>query len=424
MLLDIFNTLLEFLTIYLFFAAFAHIQLRGYYLWFFLPISIGLSVFFCLDIPHILVLNIGLFILTQFISFSFVPFKERLLYSVCSVFITMSLEMLFNTFLPSHLLHTFRGDTISNIVMVFISFLYYHGFSESAIPFDIAAFLKRRFVLLLICFIIWTALIQVYVLQSSRLWPYIPGVVSLIFFTLFILGMILDISYYRSEEHKQNVIYKENLQSIEKYLQEIKIENHNYKHHIHHLQSMVQTANNLDDLQKNIDSYINELDQSSELLEMILATSNIQYKALLYGAYMQCTQKGILFSFTATQILPSFPIDDYQLVVAVENLISNAVEANEVLPNSADRFVHISLCADTNMNEISVSNPLPSFSGDINDFLISGNSSKSSSDHSGLGLPSILLTMSSHGVNFFGKYDDKSQTICYTIQYVMEAKNV
>ncbi|MBO6159019.1 MAG: GHKL domain-containing protein [Firmicutes bacterium] len=424
MLWDIINTLLEFLTIYLLFTSFAHIRILEHYVWIYLPISIGLSVFFCLDIPHILVLNIGLFIATQCLSFSVIPFRERLLYSVCSVFITMSLEMLFNTFLPMHLLHTFRGDTMSNIVMVLISFLYYLGINKSLIPFDITAFLKRRFVLLLICFVIWTALIQVYILQASRLWSYIPGVVSLVFFSFFIVGMILDIRYYRSEEHKQNVIYKENLQSIEKYLQEIKIENHNYKHHIHHLQSMVQTATNLDDLKLTIDSYVTELDESSELLEMILAISNIQYKALLYGAYMQCTQREISFSFTATQILPSFPIDDYQLVVAIENLISNAVEANEVLPDSADRFINISLYADANKNEISISNPLPSFSGDINDFLISGNSSKTSSDHSGLGLPSILLTMSSHKVYFFGKYDDKRQTICYTIQYVMEANRV
>ncbi|MBR3392800.1 MAG: LytTR family transcriptional regulator DNA-binding domain-containing protein [Firmicutes bacterium] len=42
--------------------------------------------------------------------------------------------------------------------------------------------------------------------------------------------------YIHSEEHKQNIVYKNNLASIEKYLQEIKIENHDYKHHISSLQ--------------------------------------------------------------------------------------------------------------------------------------------------------------------------------------------
>ena len=421
MLWDIANTLLEFLTVYLLFAAFAHTQLLGRYLWVYIPIALGLSIFFCLDIPHVLILNVGLFILTQYISFSSVPTKERLLYSVYAVFITLSLEMFFNTFLPLHLLHTFRGDTISNLIMVLIISLYYYCLMKSTIHFDISAFMKRRFILLLICFIVWIGLIQAYVLQASNLWSYLPGVVSLIFFIFFILGMILDIRYFRSEEHKQNVIYKENLDSIEKYLQEIKIENHNYKHHIHHLQSMVRTATSMKDLQSSIDSYVTELDQSTELLEMILATSNVLYKALLYGAYMKCSQKGIPFYFTSSQILPSFPINDYLLVAAVENLISNAVEANEVLPDETEKFVKISLSADTNQNEISVSNPLQNFSGDINDFLISGNTSKKATDHHGLGLTSILLTMSARGVNFFGKYDENNQTICFTIQYTKGA---
>lgn len=55
MLWDIGNTLLEFLTIYLLFTTFAHIKLINRHLCVFVPIAIGLSVFFCLDIPHFII---------------------------------------------------------------------------------------------------------------------------------------------------------------------------------------------------------------------------------------------------------------------------------------------------------------------------------------------------------------------------------
>ena len=128
MLWDIGNTVLEFLTVYLLFAAFAHMNFVNRHLLIYTPIALGLSVFFCIDVPHVLVLNVGLFILAECISFSCVPLKDRILYACFAVFITLSLEMFFNTFLPIHLLHTFRGDTIANLVMVVVVAVYWYIF--------------------------------------------------------------------------------------------------------------------------------------------------------------------------------------------------------------------------------------------------------------------------------------------------------
>ena len=418
MLWDVANTLLEFLTIYVLFSAFAHLRLIHRHLWTYIPFAIGLSVFFCLNIPHFIILNIGLFILMQYVSFSSVPSRERILYACCSVFIVLTLELFFNTFLPLHLLHTFRGDTISNLIMVTVIAIYYYISMKTSIHIDVTAFMRRRYILVLICFIIWLALTQVYLQRMSELWSFIPGFISLTFFFIFIIGIILDIRYVRSEEHKQNVIYKDNLKSIEQYLQEIKIENHDYKHHIHHLQNMVRTASTIKDLQSNVDAYVAELDQSTALLETILAIDNTLFKALLYGAYMNCSRENIPFSFTTTGLLPSFPVKDYQMVAAVENLISNAVEANECLLKEEDRFVKIDIFADSSQNSITISNPVHEYSGNIRDYYMSGNTSKDPNIHYGVGLNSVLSSMSAHGVEFFGQYNELSQTITFTIRYM------
>ena len=178
MLWDIGNTVLEFLTVYLLFAAFAHMNFVNRHLLIYAPIALGLSVFFCIDVPHVLVLNVGLFILAECISFSSVPLKDRILYACFAVFITLSLEMFFNTFLPIHLLHTFRGDTIANLVMVVVVAVYWYISIKESFHFDIAAFMKRRYILLIICFVIWASLTQVYLQKASELWSYLPGVIS------------------------------------------------------------------------------------------------------------------------------------------------------------------------------------------------------------------------------------------------------
>ena len=417
MLWDIGNTLLEFLTIYLLFTAFAHIKLINRHLYVFVPIAIGLSVFFCLDIPHFIILNIGLFISMQYVSFFSVPSRERIIFACISVFIALTLEIFLNTFLPLHLLHTFRGDTISNIIMVGIAAIYYCISFKSSIRLDITAFMIRHYVLLLVCFIIGASLTQVYIQRAQQLWSYLPGILSLLFFLVFIIAIILDIQYMRSEEHMQNMIYKENMDSIGKYLQDIKIENHDYKHHIHHLQNMVHTASTLSDLQSHVDAYVSELDQSTALLETILAIDNTLFKALLYGAYMRCAREKIPFSFTVSGFLPSFPVKDYQLVSTVENLISNAVEANESLKEEQERFIKINILANANQNMISVSNPIYEYSGNINDYYLPGNTSKDPTLHYGIGLNSVLSSMSAHGVDCFGQYDDVTQTITFTIGY-------
>ncbi len=417
MIWDIANTVLEFLTIYLLFISFAHLKFFHRHLYVYIPTALVLSVFFCLDIPHYLILNVGLFILAQYISFISVPYKERFLYACFAVFITLTLELFFNTFLPVHLLHTFRGDTLSNVFMVIVASIFYYVSMKTAFHYDVAAFMRRHFILLLICFVIWLFLTQVYLQKAAAIWTYLPGLLSMVFFTIFIIGIISDIMFVRSEEHKQNIIYRETLHSVDKYLQELKIENHDYKHHIHHLQNMVHTASDVDSLIKNIDSYIEELDQSTAMYETILAIDNTLFKALLYGAYMKCSKENIPFYFTTTSLLPSFPIKDYQLVAAVENMISNAVEANELIKDGMDRFVRIEIYANSIRNEIVISNPLQHFTGNINDYFVFGKTSKDLSSHSGAGLTSILSAMSENGIDFFGKYDEEKETISFTISY-------
>ena len=416
MVWDIANTLLEFLSVYLLFTAFAHVKIFDRHLLIYVPIAVGLSIFFCLDIPHVLILNVGLFILCECVSFNSVHLKERVVYACFAAFITLSLEIFFNTFLPSEILHTFRGDTISNLLMVVLVAAYYFVSLKTSFHLDITSFMRRRYVLLIICFIIWAVLAQIYLQQIQGVWPYLPGLISVIFFIIFIIGIILDIRYIHSEEHKQNIVYKNNLASIEKYLQEIKIENHDYKHHIHYLQNRIRSYGD-SQLQEEIDSYVAELDKSTELRDMILSINNSLFRSVLYGSYLRCQEYDIPFHFSTTNLLPAFPIKDYQLVSALENLISNAIESNIAVTDVSRRYLHISLSADTENNSVSVTNPIENYTGNIDDYFHSGYTTKDALSHQGLGLTSTLQALSDNGISLSAKYAENVSAITFTIRY-------
>ena len=419
MVWDIMNTLLEFSTIYLLFLSFSNLKPINSHLYLYIPLALGLSVYFCLNIPHLLLFNVILLILCQYVSFTSVSSKERLRYAAMSVFLTLSFEILITTFLPLKIMNTYFGDTITNLIMITIVIIVYLRSRKNNIYVEIAAFILRRFSVLLIFFLVWCVLAQIYVLRLFNIWTYLPGALSLLFLFLFGIGMILDIRYIRSEEHRENILYENSLQTIRSYLEKIRIENHDYKHHIHYLQDRIRTSNDRQ-LQEEVDSYVAELDKSTELQDMILSVDSILFRSVIYGCYLRCQENRIPFSFSTTNLLPAFPVKDYQLVSALENLISNAIENNMTIPDDSKRFLQIDLKADSAENIISITNPVANYTGNIDDYFLAGYSSKDPTVHKGLGLTSVLQTMSDNDIAFSAKYSENDSTISFTIRYFQQ----
>ena len=65
------------------------------------------------------------------------------------------------------------------------------------------------------------------------------------------------------------------------------------------------------------------------------------FRALLYRREMQARTLGITFILNASTILPMFPLRDYQLVTIFDNLLDNAFECVETLPN--EKWIKVSL---------------------------------------------------------------------------------
>ena len=127
MLWDIGNTILEFVIIYNLFHLLTDHPINGRESILYAFGSIVLSVFFCIDIPHYVLLNVGLFILLQLLCFYKTEIHYRVSASIETVFLTLSLEMMLLSLLPEKLFHTFLGDSIINILLFIITgilFLY------------------------------------------------------------------------------------------------------------------------------------------------------------------------------------------------------------------------------------------------------------------------------------------------------------
>ena len=131
----------------------------------------------------------------------------------------------------------------------------------------------------------------------------------------------------------------------------------------------------------------------------------------------KCKQNNIDFQFSTTDLLPNFPLKDFQLVEIMENLTANAIEHNMTLP-SIERKLSISFYALDGRNEITVTNPVRDIQMDLSDMLRYGYSSKDS-NHSGLGLFNIKQLADQNKLQFYGKRSDKY--VSFTLLYMEES---
>ena len=417
MLWDIANTLFEFINVFFIFHFLTNNPIKWPEIFLYSLGSIGLSVYFCIDIPHYVLINVVLFILLQFLCFYHTELRHRLFASIISVFLTLSLELMLLSLLPESLLHTFLGDSIINILLILFTVTLYFCFHRHSLASELNKLTYRFRYPVIILRVFWSFLTQRYQTQLSTIWKYLPGLISLGMFILFLGAAFFYLHMQRSAEHQKIVSYESHLSDINSYLEAIRKENHDYKHQIRHLYDRIATSSSLSSLKENLLPYIDSLDVSTEIPDTILSVDNTMMKALLYGAYLRCQKGEITFSFETTDTLPAFPIEDYLLVQILENLLSNAIEHNLTIPESTRRFVHIELSTDSHTNRIVIENAASNMDMSLSDFFKSGYSTKTGS-HQGLGLTNTRQILSEHNISFYGKKNENKCSIEFTLLYV------
>ena len=334
-----------------------------------------------------------------------------------SLLITIFLQFMFFSIIPSNLLQTNLGNLIGNlsiILVLSVVFLFSNKYKLAEVLRPII--LNHRFLVIVTLFFA-CFLGQFYLSRLSIFWTFLPGLVSLFIFLLAVVVICVYVYHVRSANRLQVQLLLRNIENTENYITSLRMQNHDYKHHLANLRNQVSTSVDLDTLKENIHSYINQMDQDRAFENSILNIGQPVLRAALYGCYTKCKQNNIDFQFSTTDLLPNFPLKDFQLVEIMENLTANAIEHNMILP-SIERKLSISFYALDGRNEITVTNPVRDIQMDLSDMLRYGYSSKDS-NHSGLGLFNIKQLADQNNLQFYGKRSDKF--VSFTLLYMEES---
>lgn len=415
MALDYLNCLIEFTCVLILFLSFSGLPLKKQNAFVYICLSFLISILFVfVDTP--LILNLSLFMVVSIIAFPNNP-KESLTYMAVSLLITIFLQFMFFSIIPSNLLQTNLGNLIGNLSIVLVLsvvFLFSNKYKLAEILRPII--LNHRFLVIVTLFFA-CFLGQFYLSRLSVFWTFLPGLVSLFIFLLAVVVLCVYVYHVQSANRLQVQLLMRNIENTENYITSLRMQNHDYKHHLANLRNQVSTSDDLNTLKENIHGYINQMDQDRVFENSILNISQPVLRAALYGCYTKCKQNNIDFQFSTTDLLPNFPLKDFQLVEIMENLTTNAIEHNMTLP-SIERKLSISFYALDGRNEITVTNPVRDIQMDLSDMLKYGYSSKDS-NHSGLGLFNIKQLADQNKLQFYGKRSDKY--VSFTLLYMEES---
>ena len=364
---------------------------------------------------QILPVNFSMFILATFILIYDMPFIDGIV-CVCSAFLcALFLEMTFDSLLPITLLHTDYGNLIANTVMLCCSSFLWIFCKKRNSDIPISRLIQRYRIPVLLILLFSSILGQIYVLQLSVFWTYLPGVIAVLLVFMVVFSLVLYVHYSKQAYAAKEELYQKNIATTEMIIDSYRTQIHNNKAHLDHLSGIINTSPSLTSAKEQVNNYLGHLRQSQETSSLIYSIEDPLLRAVLYGAYANCVEKDIDFRLEMSPLLPSFPLKDFELVEVVDNLIANAIDST--VTNKDNRSITIRLIADAYTNHLAVLNYYSGVAPDTSLILQKGFSTKSGS-HLGFGLSSITEILKPYHMVLNCEVDVAVQQICFSFEYL------
>lgn len=412
MFIDYINCLLEFSSVLFFFLIFiTFTPSKSEYVRYYICAAFLSLLFVFLETP--LLFNVSSFLILPLVSFR-QRSRDQIILMAISVMCVIYLEFMLYSLIPVFLLQTNSGNLVVNLIILTLLFSFFilarkREYYEILNPF----LFRHKFSILI--FLLFTVLLgQSYLSRLSVFWTYLPGVISLTLFIIIFLSICIYTHYARSADKLRINLITTHLSNIEACVLSLRIQNHDNKHHLRNLRNQINTAQTLNELQNEVNFYMDQLENDRSILSAILNITQPVLRSVIYGCYVKCLQENIAFDFHSSDQLPNFPLKDYQIVELLENLTINAIEQNLLLPESK-RYISLRFFVEDKHNEITITNPVTDASLPLSDMLITGTTTKNSVHHQGLGLTSIQKICSSNHIDFFGQREDES--VSFSIAY-------
>lgn len=178
----------------------------------------------------------------------------------------------------------------------------------------------------------------------------------------------------RIERFQSDLIEKQ-IRETENMYKSVRSWRHDYRNHIQNMKILLNDGN-----YKELGEYLNELTDDLNTVDTVIKTGNVMVDAILNSKLTVAKKANINLNVKAN-IPKSLPMSDVEICTLMGNLLDNAIEACEKLPE-AERFIRIYIGTYKNQFYLSVQNS----AGEVKKFQSKYMSTKKNSKDHGYGI--------------------------------------
>lgn len=197
---------------------------------------------------------------------------------------------------------------------------------------------------------------------------------------------------------------RKHYQRMDELHEKLRILKHDYKYHLRSIRNLLQTGNT-----QQADDYLTEIESKLTNYEIKSYCTNSVINALIADYDERCRQKEITFDVNI-QLLKTLTVSDYDLCVVLGNLLENAVNACEKLPEN--RFIKLETQNTSNQIIFRIKN---TFDGNI---IHKGDIPISNKSSGGLGLLSVKEVIDSYGGDILFEWNKEFFTVYVAVNLV------
>lgn len=172
--------------------------------------------------------------------------------------------------------------------------------------------------------------------------------------------LIISIHYYKASylllTEKKNVeINSYSNLVLEELIENIRLNEHEYKNHLNTLYSIIEVEDNKDIIKDKVEKYIGKIRAGNEITG-ILYIKNIIVKAIIYNKLLECNSLGIKLDYKINRDF-NILLEDWELNIVLSNLLNNSIEAVKALEN---KYIEVKLdkSEDNLKSIIEIKNPI------------------------------------------------------------------
>ena len=227
--------------------------------------------------------------------------------------------------------------------------------------------------------------------------------------TLYMTVVLLMFSNLTRKAKTQQLINTQKyIGEMNGHLEETRRSVHDFNKHIRYLRNAVANRSNDTELIKDINNYCKRMLAIYEEAEILLHLDDPVLRAILYGRRTQAHINHIQFHLEATPVLPALPLESYQVVEIMDNLIDNAFECVTQLPEN-ERWIKITLNSrpkpeNRTQHAIFIENPCNEL--DPLSILSGNHTTTKGGKHQGIGLKHVSNTIKNSGGQFMVNVQD------------------